>query len=78
MQVPAQDVDVNVHPAKAEVRFREADGVFSAIQRAVRKTLLPIMAPPEPPSVLGSVGAWEQRSESARQGLAQDAGRMAN
>ncbi len=58
VQVPPQDVDVNVHPAKAEVRFREADAVFSAIQRAVRKALLQNMAPPEPPSVLGSAGAW--------------------
>ena len=51
VQVPPDDVDVNVHPAKAEVRFRDADGVFSAIQRAVRRTLLTHMPVPEPPSV---------------------------
>ena len=32
-------VDVNVHPSKTEVRFRSGDGVFSAIQQAVRHTL---------------------------------------
>ena len=32
-------VDVNVHPSKTEVRFRSGDRVFSAIQRAVRHTL---------------------------------------
>ena len=33
-------VDVNVHPSKTEVRFRSGDRVFSAIQRAVRQTLI--------------------------------------
>jgi DNA mismatch repair protein MutL len=51
VEVPPTDVDVNVHPAKAEVRFRDADAVFSAMQRAIRKALLMHMTPPEPPSV---------------------------
>ena len=33
------EVDVNVHPSKTEVRFRNGDRVFSAIQQAVRQTL---------------------------------------
>jgi DNA mismatch repair protein MutL len=51
VDVPPEDVDVNVHPAKAEVRFRDADGVFSAIQRTVRRALLDSLPVPEPPSV---------------------------
>jgi DNA mismatch repair protein MutL len=37
--LPPQDIDVNVHPAKSEVRFRNERDVFFAIQKAVRETL---------------------------------------
>ena len=40
LEIPPEEVDVNVHPAKAEVRFRNQDKVFSFIQRSARKTLL--------------------------------------
>ena len=40
-------VDVNVHPSKTEVRFRSGDRVFSAIQQAVRHTLTAYSPVPE-------------------------------
>lgn len=40
LDMAPEDVDVNVHPTKAEVRFRAQDKIFSFVQRSVRKALL--------------------------------------
>lgn len=37
--VPPNEMDVNVHPAKSEVRFQKSNEVFAAIARAVRLTV---------------------------------------
>jgi DNA mismatch repair protein MutL len=40
LELPPELVDVNFHPTKAEVRFRNRDHVFRGVQRAVRRALL--------------------------------------
>ncbi|MFQ5945163.1 MAG: DNA mismatch repair endonuclease MutL [Anaerolineae bacterium] len=55
MDLPPASLDVNVHPAKWEVRFREPRQVFEWLQRAVRRTVAassPIAQVSPPPSTV--------------------------
>jgi DNA mismatch repair protein MutL len=57
LTVPVQEVDVNVHPAKATVRFRQPDRLFALIQRTVKRALLANNSFPEI-----NLPTWEWKS----------------
>lgn len=47
LQLPEDDVDVNVHPRKAEVRFVDPGRAYAAVRRAVQLALAHHMSPPK-------------------------------
>ncbi|MXX31954.1 MAG: DNA mismatch repair endonuclease MutL [Chloroflexi bacterium] len=52
LTVPPDAVDVNIHPAKTEVKLRDAGLVFSLVQRAIREALAQgrALSPPRIPA----------------------------
>ncbi len=58
LDIAPEDVDVNVHPTKAEVRFRSQDKIFSFVQRSARKALMAYT-----PVASVSPQMWGSRSE---------------
>ena len=58
LELPAEEVDVNVHPTKAEVRFRNPDRIFTAVRSAVRRALLAYTPVPE----LQSTNIWTSKT----------------
>jgi len=47
ISLPPEQVDVNIHPAKSEVKFQNERLVFSAVQKAVRQALIESMPVPK-------------------------------
>jgi DNA mismatch repair protein MutL len=45
LEMPPEEVDVNVHPRKAEVRFRRAGRIYGAVRSAVRTALAEHLPP---------------------------------
>jgi DNA mismatch repair protein MutL len=65
LRLPHEEVDVNVHPTKAEVRFRQESEAFTAVQRAVRQALLEQAPVPSASSAAGVAVAEPAAREEA-------------
>jgi len=64
ISVPPEEVDVNVHPTKLEVKFRNSNNIFTAIVKALRDALALSPLPPVRPDLeeASALPLWEPHS----------------
>ncbi|MFH1031940.1 MAG: DNA mismatch repair endonuclease MutL, partial [Chloroflexota bacterium] len=60
--VPPAEVDVNIHPTKSEIKFRNESAVFTAVQRAVRRALVEQAPVPKIEEVATAYRGWTKPS----------------
>ncbi|MBA7686631.1 DNA mismatch repair protein MutL [subsurface metagenome] len=57
ISLPPEEVDVNIHPTKTEVKFQNEHTVFGAVQKAVRRALIELAPVPKIEEVATAYGA---------------------
>ncbi|MDO8687661.1 MAG: DNA mismatch repair endonuclease MutL, partial [Dehalococcoidales bacterium] len=57
LTLPPQDLDVNVHPTKIEIKFQNERLVFQAVQKAVRQALITLAPVPKIEELATAYGA---------------------
>lgn len=64
--LPPEELDVNVHPTKSEVKFQHRDAVFRAVQRTVRQALLAQAPIPQAryPAAQWEDEGWQERRQA--------------
>jgi DNA mismatch repair protein MutL len=62
--IEPQELDVNVHPTKTEVRLKNSPRVFSAVHLAIRKTISAYSPVPAFPQVMWSTETTDRPAAS--------------
>ena len=67
LELPFDEVDVNAHPAKIEIRFRQQGLVHDLVRDAIQKALVGIHAIPayEHRGLVPAAAAWDQPAQGA-------------
>jgi DNA mismatch repair protein MutL len=71
LHIPPDEVDVNVHPTKSEIRFRDGQRIHSIVHSAVREKLLASDLAPAAVPMLSAAEAAEETTRGLREKLAE-------
>ncbi len=73
IEINPEEVDINVHPAKTEIRFRDSSTIFSAVRRGIQSMLeasdAPIFGASEVQAGMGQGPSFQPTEPSRPQGF---------